>query len=102
MKLTAKEEIFFELYRSLEPEQQREFMSVAVKDLRAQIDANRIASKVNSGRKLRVIGNARVEETLGWPRRVPLRKPPKKVVAKPPTKKDDRDDLDPGMDDALG
>lgn len=103
MKLTTKEELFLEMMRSFEPEQQADLMGRFLADMRAQIDANRAARKANLGIGLKVVGNRRIEETYGLPKkRQPIAKLlTKKRVTKRPQRKDD-DDLDPGMDDAMG
>lgn len=103
MRLNTREELLVRQIRLLDKEQQTDLIGLFVEAIHAQMKANMVATQLNPGKPLRVIGNARVEETLGFPKRrpMPLRKPPKKVVPKP-SKKDDRDDLDPGMDDALG
>jgi hypothetical protein len=102
MRLSTHEEYLIRLLRLLDAEQHPDLVGRFVKEVRAQIQANGVSTDILDGRQLRVIGNARVEQTLGLPKRRTVAALPKRASSKPPEKKDDRDDLDPGMDDALG
>lgn len=91
MKLTAIEEVLVYGFRDFDPEQKRELL----KGIRALVDANKVSRSLTNGKKLRVVGNFRVEETLGLPQ-------PKKPARAPRRRKGPDHDIDPGMDDALG
>lgn len=60
---SVREELIAEMVHELTPEQQGELLKI----LRSTIDANKVSTKA-MGKKIKTIGNARVEETLGLPR----------------------------------
>lgn len=103
MRLSRSEETLVRLLRLLDSEQQPDFTTRFIGEIRAQVLANGISADILDRQQLRVTGNRRVEETLGLPKRRPVtqRLDPKPGRAKPSRKSDD-DDLDPGTDDALG
>lgn len=77
--LTAKEEVLLELIRGLTAQQQDELLP----SIRAAFDANRMTQK-HLQSKLQTIGNARIEQDYGFPKKIEKKTKKGVIGGRPP------------------